>query len=68
MATWHQMRGGMLGLPGSGYVLVSDAPNVMQTRMSFGDNRDRAMDSLEKHRENQPGMSHSLYKDGNLIA
>ena len=70
MSTWHQERAGTsnLALPGKGYVLVSEGTFTMRTSMGFGDNQKEAIDSLDKHRENQPRLFHYLYKDGQLIA
>lgn len=66
MTTWHQEKAG-LTLPGKGYIIVSDGLNVMQTRMNFGDEKERALQCLENFRKNQPKQSHILYKDGTPI-
>lgn len=68
MATWHQINGG-LSAPSenSGYVMVSDGPNVMQTRMSFGDDETMARECLANHLKNQPKLNHYLYHNGKLV-
>ena len=67
MATWHQEKAGF-SLPGKGYVIVSDGPNVMRTALGFGDEKEQALQSLENHRKHQPQLFHTLYKDGMPIA
>jgi hypothetical protein len=69
MATWHQQKAGITPVPEkSGYVLVSDGPNVLRTSMSFGEHKDMAFNSLEGHKKNQPNLYHYLYYRGKLIA
>ena len=70
MSTWHQERNGYsaLSLPGKGYVLITEGLNVMRTSMGFGEVKDKAFESLEAHRKNQPRLTHLLYLDGRLIA
>ena len=68
MTTWHQERGGKLSLPGAGYVMESDAPNVMRSKMTFGEDKELALRCLNAHRRNSPNLSHYLYYNGNLFA
>lgn len=71
MATWHQQKAGTPDVTKiKGYALLSDGYHQQTTVMSFGDGyeaRERAFDSLEKHRENQPNLNHYLYHNGRLI-
>lgn len=72
MTTWHQRKAGTPDVTKTkGYALRSDGYNQHATVMSFGDGeeaRERAFDSLEKHRKNQPTLHHYLYHNGRLIA
>jgi hypothetical protein len=48
--------------------MESDAPNVMRSKMTFGEDKELALRCLNAHRRNSPNLSHYLYYNGNLFA
>lgn len=72
MTTWHQQqamkRYPEAYLPGDGWVLVSDSPGGMQSRMNYCMDEQAARVSLIAHRRAQPDIVHTLYHNGRPVA
>lgn len=76
MATWHQQVAASRSKKKEppykpGFTLVTDGVNIMRTTMYFGQEEERAKNSVKMHRINQPDAFHVLYfseQDGSFKA